>query len=228
MSGSCGSCGSPIPWLGRLRGDRLCASCAGTRIAEAQAALRTAASEEAVARWGFRVEVPPVSDREMRRFVQRVAQALPEAAKATEDSAQRAIVRTVWPTSIECAAHMSDSQTPECEVYTSAEDGIAMARRLLMELSPERPGIYLAYWRLWWTAARLAGSGVGADDLADENLSVDEAEASLSQLKALAYADRYAAADFGGPNARSGYVPFIDCPGCQLWRATEVFGLELG
>ena len=224
VSGQCSTCGNSVGWLGRIRGDTICGSCVGTQTANVRAALNVAASDEAVERWGVRVSIPQVSDRDLRRFLQRVAQALPVAAVTEEPEEQRSLISSVWPDLLECAAHMTNSQTPECEAYTRAADGMYAASVVLPALAPDRPGIYAAYWRLWWTAAEFAGSGVSADDIADEGLPLDEARASLASLKELAYADWYSASMLG-PSARSGYMAFIDCPACQVWRAEELYGL---
>ncbi len=222
MSGGCASCGNPIGWFGRMRGDALCGACAAGQMSGARAML-TAAAEPV---WGAYAPIPPVSDRELRRFLQKVARATPAAAAAVGPGEQRAVIRGVWPDLMECAAHMTDSASPECEAFTHAADGIYTAGLLLPQLLPEQRGTYLTFWRLWWTAARMAG-GVMAEDIADEVLPEDEARLGLAALRELGYAEYFESGAPGTAQMRPGYMPFIDCPGCQLWRATELFGLEL-
>ena len=188
----------------------------------ARGTLTAAATPE----WGVYAPIPPVSDRDLRRFLQKVARATPAAAAANGPGEQRAVIRSVWPDLMECAAHMTNSASPECEAYMRAADGIYTASLLLPQLAPERPWAYLTYWRLWWTGARMAG-GVTAEDLADELLPEEEAHLGLEALKELGYAEYFESGTPGTPRMRPGYMPFIDCPGCQLWRATELFGLEL-
>ena len=216
-SAVCSSCSRPIGFIARVRGATLCSSCAESAVRSGQDAVEAIRPLHPEHAWGHHYEVPEINDRDMRRLVQRVAAALPRAASAADGTTQRAVISSVWPELMECAAHMNGTPTPDCLEYVSAADGMATARMLLSERDEET--LFLAFWRLWWTAASHIGHPVQAAEIADAVLPAEDATVALDQLCDLAYAYYYDGAQLGGTGLPSGYAPFIDCEGCQEWRA---------
>jgi hypothetical protein len=155
----------------------------------------------------------------MRKLMRDIASAMPLAASAEDDASRRNIVESVWPGLMECAAHMNGTPTPGCYELVSKADAILEARKLLALLAPDDRNAFRTFWRLWWTAAVHLGRPVQIANLADDAMPPDEVRASLQRLCELAYAYHYRPADLVGTDWTPGYVAFVDCEGCQRWRA---------
>jgi hypothetical protein len=173
--------------------------------------------------WGHHYELPQVSDRQVRNLLRKIARALPSAAAAKDETARRSVVAAVWPGLMECASAMNGTPTPRCLRYVSAGDGIETASQILgHEESGNR--LFLAYWRLWWTAGSRLGRPVQTGLIADETLDEASAAQALQRLTELAYVAHYGPDELRGTDLEAGFAAFIDCDGCQKWRADRRAG----
>jgi hypothetical protein len=131
---------------------------------------------------------------------------------------QREAIGMVWPDMMECAAAMNGTPTERCLHYVDPAAAMSIARDI-MEL--ERPGerLFVAYWRVWWTAASRLGQPVPAQTIVDHSLSAEDAQSALDALKRMAYVAYYGPDELAGTSLSPGYAAFIDCEGCQQWRS---------
>lgn len=206
--------------MARLRGATLCDSCAREAVTRGQQTMREARTLHPEHAWGHHYELPHVTDRQMRQLVERIARALPRAATASTDGEQRAAIHSVWPDLMECAAKMNGTPTERCHHYILPADAMSSAKRILLEEAGEEEGavLFLAYWRVWWTAASQLGRPVQAEAIADDSLPQPNAEQALDRLVGMAYVANFGHAELAGTSFAPGYSAFIDCKGCQEWR----------
>lgn len=213
------NCSRPLGLVARIRGATYCGACEDKKLRESQETYQTAASVHMEHAWGHHIDLPTITDRQMRQLIQKVASAMPRAAAAEDETSRREAVESVWPDPMECAAHMNGTPTSECSGFVSKADALSEADRLLALLAPDDPNAFRTFWRLWWTAALRLGRPVQIAHLADEALPPDDVQPRLERLCALAYAYHYRQADLAGTDWAPGYVAFVDCEGCQRWRA---------
>ena len=176
----CVNCSRPLGWMARFRGATLCDGCARSAVREGQATLGGARTLHPEHAWGHHFELPPVSDWDMRKLVERIARAMPSAAKATTEAEQRAAIASVSARSMECAARMNGTPTDDCWSYVAASDGMAKAREIMAAEYPDYP-LFTAYWRVWWTAAARLGRPVAVEQIVDNTMAEDAAEAALDR-----------------------------------------------
>lgn len=218
MPAACISCSRPLGWMARLGGDSRCGSCATSAAIESQAAIAQARTLHPEHAWGHHYELPQVSDRDMRRLLERISRAMPHAAVAQTDHLYREAMNMVWPDMMECAARMNGTPTEDCYSYLRPADAMATVRQITEAEQPNLP-LFLTYWRVWWTAASHIGRPATLQTIVDASLTEEVAHESLDALTSMAYIAHFGPRELAGTDLNPGYLAFLDCEGCQNWRS---------